>query len=130
MIMTSDNTARRGSTALGVLGVIWFIGTPLSAYLAFVFGFALAGAEAKNAQLAEVLAITALGLGLGTPVVGLFIALALNNKGGMWAYGVIVAAIGTLIIVIAPKDSGSPIYREDLPVCTAPPDKEAGVPGC
>ncbi|GAA3086227.1 hypothetical protein [Streptosporangium carneum] len=127
--MTSDSTGRRGGAKLALLGIIWFTGTPLLGVLAFTFGFSLMGGTPKNAQLAAVLAVAALVLGFGAPVVGLLAALAARNRSGVWVYGMIVTAIGILAVAVLPRSDG-PAYREDPPVCTAPPDRAVGVPGC
>ncbi|WP_157545379.1 hypothetical protein [Microtetraspora fusca] len=130
--MTWDGADQRNGGKLAALGIVWFAGTPFLAMVAFWFGFSLAGAEPVNAQLAVVFAFAAAILGLGAPVVGLLFSLTSRNKIGAWIYGLITAAIGVLLYtqVVAPMMARYPAYVEDPPVCTAPPDRAAGVPGC
>ncbi|WP_067181418.1 hypothetical protein [Microtetraspora niveoalba] len=130
--MTSDGTGSRSGGRLLALGIIWFVGTPLLAVLAFMFGFALGDNEPANEKAATVLVVAALILGLGAPVVGLLLSLAARNKIGLVGYGLITAAIGVLLYtqVAAPMLAKRTIRVEEPLVCTAPPDRASGVPGC
>ncbi|GAA3160761.1 hypothetical protein [Nonomuraea roseoviolacea] len=81
-LMGPGRSGSRGSTALTLLGLVWFFGTLILGYLALYNGMALAGAPARDGELAQVLICAALGLGGGAPVVGLVAAMVLDNKGG------------------------------------------------
>ncbi|MFI7697023.1 hypothetical protein ACIBQ6_48700 [Nonomuraea sp. NPDC049655] len=130
--MEPESSGSRGSTALLVLGGVWVLGTLVLGWLGFAYSFALMGAEPANADLGQVLIYLALGLGGGGPVVGLIAARALNNKGGSWFYGLIV--LGMVLFVIFAmyqyKSRSNHVWQEDPPVCTAPPERAHGVPGC
>ncbi|WP_433512848.1 hypothetical protein ACQP2T_55850 [Nonomuraea sp. CA-143628] len=123
-----DQGQPKGGTALLLLGLLWLIGTPTLGVLAFSFGFTLTEGASANETLFLVCGIAMLVLGLGAPPVGFIASLALNNKAGAWTYGVIVAAF--VAVAFVTRDRGGPVHVEEPAVCTAPPDKAVGVPGC
>jgi len=129
-IMKPEPGRSRGGTGLGVLGIVWFFGTLTLGYLGVANGLVFAGGTSRNAELAQVLIYAALTLGFGAPVVGLFVAMNLGNKAGTVIYGLIVLGLATLVIVVMPKDRSNHVYKQDPPICTAPPEKALGVPGC
>ncbi|MFB9208329.1 hypothetical protein ACFFV7_44615 [Nonomuraea spiralis] len=130
--MEPERTESRGGSALLILGVVWVLGTLVLGWLGFEYSFALMGAKPANEDLGQVLIYLALGLGGGAPVVGLMTAWVLNNKGGTWFYGLVV--LGMVIFVIFAmyqyKSRSNHVWQEDPPVCTAPPERAHGVPGC
>jgi hypothetical protein len=129
-IMKPERGGSRGGMGLAVLGVVWFCGTVSLAYAALFYGFALMGASSRNGELAQVLIYAALALGSGAPVVGLLVAMHLRNKAGILVYGLIVLGLVALVLVTMSKGRSNHVYKQDPPICTAPPERAAGVPGC
>ncbi|WP_283138912.1 hypothetical protein [Rhizohabitans arisaemae] len=97
--MKPNGTDRRGRAGLVMIGVVWLAGSLVLLMLTLEFGFALAGAEAKNLQLARALGTGALILGLGGPVIGLLAALLWRNKRGVVVYGLLMAAVAVLALM-------------------------------
>ncbi|MEU1725349.1 hypothetical protein [Nonomuraea sp. NPDC005692] len=129
--MEPEHSKSRGSLALTLLGLVWFFGTLVLGYMGLYYGMAFMG-PSRDGDLAQMLIYVALGLGGGAPVVGLIAARLLNNKGGTWFYGLVVLAMVLFVIFAAYqyKSRSNHIYKEDPPVCTAPPERAQGVPGC
>ncbi|MEU8377755.1 hypothetical protein [Streptosporangium sp. NPDC048865] len=130
--MEPERDSSRGATGLILLGFVWFLGTLVLGAVGFSYGFAFTGASAENAELAEVLIYTAFWLGGGAPVVGLAAAMHLHNKAGTWFYGLVVLSLVGLVLfaVYQHKSRSDYVWQEDPPVCTAPPERAHGVPGC
>jgi hypothetical protein len=126
--MGSGASKRDNGTRLLLLGIVWLCGTPLLAALAFSYGFALAGAEPRNAPLAAAFAVAALAVGVGAPVVGLLISLATGKKVAAALFAAPLVVLLFCVVRTVPIDR-VPVSNEPE-VCTAPPDKAVGVPGC
>ncbi|MFF5211131.1 hypothetical protein [Streptosporangium sp. NPDC000396] len=115
------------------MGVFWLVGTLLLALLTFENGFALAGTEPNNAQLAAVFAVATVTVGVGVPVIGLLVSLVTRR----WVAAVLFATPLMALLFVAirmellPIDRIFPATTPSQPeICTAPPDKAVGVPGC
>ncbi|MFI6537377.1 hypothetical protein ACIBHY_33340 [Nonomuraea sp. NPDC050547] len=121
---------QRGGGALTAITITWVAGTPLLAIATFQTGFALPGVQPANGSLAIVLFWATLLLGFGAPALGFIVAASHSHKAGAWVYGVICALLAVIAFWLIPKERPQPVRQPEPLICTAPPDKAVGVPGC
>ncbi|MGW0809213.1 hypothetical protein [Nonomuraea sp. NPDC002799] len=119
---------RWGPAGLLLIGFLWFVSTAGLASLSLHYGFALAGAEARNAELGSVLMYAVFGVGVGGPILGLLVAVALRSTAGMWFYGLVMGVIVVPGIVLALMAGSASAQGARTPTCTTAPGKVVSLP--
>lgn len=124
--------------AIGLLVILWLLGTPVLLYLALTQLAWMPFTVQDPNSLLEEYAISAAIVAIAAPAAAAIIA-GKTGRGGLAAFCGIGAVLSMLVVVLivggmqgSPGESGrvKSVHTEPPMVCTAPPERALEVPGC